>query len=75
MVRIIGPQGETINAERMNFKRATEEWNEYSLDDGTLVRIKLVATSIFRWNEPHPTTGEARFTVRSNNVVSVEPPE
>ncbi len=75
MVRVVGPRGEAIDAERMNFNPTTEEWNEYTLDDGTVIRIKLIATSIFRWNEPHPTTGEARFTVNSDNVISVVSPE
>ncbi len=75
MVRIRGPQGEPIDVEQMNFNLLTEDWNEYSLDDGTIIRIKLVATAIFKWNEPDPVTGETRFTVRSDNVVSVKYPE
>ena len=72
MVRIRGPQGEPIEVEQMNFNPVTEEWNEYTLDDGTVIRIKLVVTSIFRWNEPDPITGVPRFTVHSDNVISVK---
>ena len=54
----------------MNFEAVKEEWNEYLLDDGTRLRVKLVVTKILRTNQIDPE-GNPVYVITSQNVVGV----
>jgi hypothetical protein len=67
--------GEIIRAKILRTKTAKEHWNEYELDDGTMVRIKMEVNVIAEPVDPttggplqNPQTGEpvihANWTVR-----------
>ncbi len=64
----------TIEAEDMEFKTGCEEWNEYQVEDGFTVRIKLVVSSILKTGERDPQ-GNPVYIVQSTNIVKVLPPE
>jgi hypothetical protein len=64
----------TIEAEDMEFKTGREEWNEYQVEDGFTVRIKLVVSSILKTGERDPQ-GNPVYIVQSTNIVKVLPPE
>jgi hypothetical protein len=40
--RILGPDGQEHEAEPIGFRASGEHFNEYLLDDGSILRIKLV---------------------------------
>lgn len=65
--------GKQVEAEKMEFKAVEENWNLYRLDDGTVVKIKLVLSDVFKLPNIDPVTGAAQLIVRSSNVMSVEP--
>ena len=69
----IGPN--QVEAESMGFESVEEQWSRYKLEDGTIVKLKVVVSDIFKLPEPDPVTGLPQLLVRSNNVVSVEPPD
>ena len=67
--------GETVNCEELKFETIKEDWNDYRLEDGTVVRVKTVVAKIFRVldadNNPAFTeTGEPRVLVRWSTLVS-----
>ena len=64
----------SIEAEDMEFKQAREDWNEYQVEDGYSVRIKLVVSSILKTGERDPQ-GHPVYIVQSTNIVKVLPPE
>ncbi|MFQ5777998.1 MAG: hypothetical protein ACE5IP_08320 [Terriglobia bacterium] len=64
----------TIEAEDMEFQTGKETWNEYQVEDGFTVRIKLVVSSILKTNERDPQ-GNPVYIVQSTNIVKVLPPE
>lgn len=64
----------TIEAEDMEFKTAHEDWNEYTVEDGYGVRIKLVVSSILKTGDRDPQ-GNPVYIVQSTNIVKVLPPE
>ena len=57
------------------FETEKEDWNVYRTEDGSRVRIKLVATDIVRLDEFDPSTGEPIYVVRSQNLLGLEVPE
>jgi hypothetical protein len=52
-----------------------ENWNEYLLDDGTVVRLKLVATEALRVEGEFTPDGYPQYIVRSSNVMTGSSPE
>lgn len=63
-----------IEAEDMEFTTVREDWNEYTVEDGFTVRIKLVVSSVLKTNE-RDATGNPVYVVQSTNIVKVLPPE
>jgi len=65
--------GQVVEAEKMEFKPIDEAWSMYRLDDGTVVRIKLIVSEVFKLPAPDPLTGLPQLLVKSSNVMSVDP--
>lgn len=63
-----------IEAEDMEFQTTREDWNEYAVEDGYSVRIKLVVSSILKTGEKD-AQGNPVYVVQSTNIVKVLPPE
>jgi hypothetical protein len=45
---ILGPDGQEHEAEPIGFRSSGEHFTEYLLDDGTVLRIKLVLTEVVK---------------------------
>ena len=69
------PDGSEVEAEVVGFQTAGENWNEYLLDDGTRLRIKLVLTEVLRIADQYDAEGNPAYVARSQNVVAVDAPE
>lgn len=65
--------GQTVEVEKMDFKPIEENWSLYKLEDGTIVKLKLIVSDVFKLPEPDPLTGLPQLLVKSGNVMSVEP--
>ncbi len=59
----------------VGFRTAGEHWNEYLLDDGTVIRVKLIATEILRVDGQYDQRGEPVYVVASTNVTAVSAPQ
>lgn len=59
----------------VGFRSGGEHWNEYLLDDGTVVRIKLVATEVWRIDGEYDSLGNPQYVVTSTNVTAVSAPQ
>ena len=56
--------------EDVDFNVIKEDWNEYSLKDGTKLKIKLVLVKVKRSNK-YDQFGEPLYMVQSQNIVKV----
>lgn len=65
--------GQVVEAEKMDFTPLQENWSTYKLDDGTIVKLKLIVSDVFKLPQTDPLTGLPQLLVKSTNVVSVEP--
>lgn len=65
---------EIVDATPLTFRSSGENWNEYLLGDGTVVRVKLVATEAFRIDGRYDNEGNPLYLVRSSNVMVVSAP-
>jgi len=75
------PKG-MIKARYLKFEVVKEDWNEYKLEDGTVLRAKLVAVNVMRGIDPETgdifyleDRGEPLYNIRHTTVVSVQVPK
>lgn len=73
--KIPGPDGQVVDAVEVGFRTSGEHWNEYLLDDGTVLRLKVVSHQIFRVEGQFDEMGNPAYLIRSQNVVSASSPE
>jgi hypothetical protein len=73
--RIKGPDGQDVDATELSFQNAREHWNEYLLDDGTVIRLKPVATEVLRIDGKFDNEGNPVYVLKATNIVTVSPPE
>jgi hypothetical protein len=73
--RINLPDGSEAEATVMTFQTHGEHWNEYLVDDGSLLRLKPVVTEILRVEGQYDPAGNPAYVVQSTNVVAVDAPD
>ncbi len=69
------PEGPEKEVQLIDIQQANEHWNQYLLGDGTVLRIKLVATEVLRIEGEWDQEGNPIYVVRSSNVLSINAPE
>ena len=52
-----------------------ETWNEYTLSDGTVLRMKTVITQILKIRDETDADGNAIYVVKSGNIVTSRSPQ
>lgn len=57
-----------------DFEVVLESWNTYRLSNGTLVRIKIVATSIIRFDGAKRPDGQSSYFINTQNIIDYLPP-
>ena len=73
--KIILPSGETVDAEEVDISQTSEHWNQYLLEDGSLIKIKLVASKIVRVVDRFDSVGNPIYLINSSNVIAVDSPD
>jgi hypothetical protein len=63
------------DAELVEVNNSSENWNQYLLSDGTLIKLKAVVTEVWRVEGEYDPDGNPVYVVRSGNIVTVNAPE
>ena len=69
------PNGREVEAMGVDFETVKEDWNEYKLEDGTVLKFKTVVSSIIRTEDYDPMTGDPVYHIRSTNILRANVPE
>ncbi len=69
------PDGSTVSGEPIQVVQSQELFCTYSLEDGTLLRLKPVLTEVFKVDDRWDANGEPVYLIRSQNVMVVSAPE
>jgi len=69
------PDGSDHQVEVVGFRATGEHWNEYLMDDGSVVKLKPVVTEIVRVPDQYDGAGNPVYIVQSTNVLAVDAPE
>lgn len=62
--------GREVEGTVMPFQTGVEHWNEYFVEDGTVLRIKLVATEIIRLDGQFDANDDPVYILASSNVMT-----
>ncbi len=68
-------QGRDVDGLEVRFRSNHEEWNEYTLEDGTTLRMKAVVSEIIRLNDEYDQEGNPIYVVKSGNMLVVKAPD
>ena len=63
-------QGRQAEGKPVDFLTRKEDFNEYQLDDGKILRIKMVVTRIIRLEGETAPDGNPVYLIQSQNVVA-----
>jgi len=63
-------QGRQVEGKAVEFLTRKEDFNEYQLTDGTILKIKMVVTRIIRLEEEKAPDGKPIYLIQSQNVVA-----
>jgi hypothetical protein len=63
-------QGRQVEGESIDFLTRKEDFNEYQLADGKILRIKMVVTRIVKLEEERAPDGNPIYLIQSQNVVA-----
>jgi len=72
--RKISFEGAAVDAIPVGLISATENWNEYLAADGAEIRLKSLATELFRL-DLHDIDGNPRYVLRTHQVIVISAPE
>ena len=67
--------GEEVEALPIDINQTNEYWNQYLLDDGTVIKMKLVATKVLRVDSKNDNEGNPLYIIQSTNITSVNAPD
>ncbi len=59
-----------LEGEDVDFQTVKEDWNEYKLNDGTTLKVKLVLVGVKRLKKYQPD-GKPIYVVNTTNVVRI----
>ena len=68
-------QGREVDATEVDFQTRREDWNEYQLMDGSVIKMKLVVSRIFRIDGQYDNEGNPVYQIKSTNVAAVTSPD
>lgn len=68
-------QGKEVDATPVTPTQSNEHWNNYLLEDGSVIRMKLVVTEFLKIDGQYDQEGNPVYAIKSTNVVAVETPE
>ena len=63
-------QGRQVEGNSVDFLTRKEDFNEYQLTDGKVLRIKMVVTRIIKLEEEKTPDGHPIYLIQSQNVVA-----
>lgn len=71
----VNTPGGPVEATELGFRSMGENWNEYLIDDGSVIRLKLVVTEVVRVDGQFDPEGNPVYLVKSANVSAISAPE
>lgn len=68
-------QGKQVEGIEVPIKSSGELWNEYLLEDGTVIRVKVIMTDVVKVENEFDAEGTPVYVIKSTMISSVSAPE
>jgi uncharacterized protein (DUF2126 family) len=68
-MKIRDPEGNLVDAIRVEVEHADDPWMIFHLEDGTTLKIRFVLSDVFRLQDKWTPDGDPVYVARSQNVV------
>ena len=68
-------QGRDVDATEVEFQTRKEDWNEYQLMDGSVIKMKLVVSEILRIEGVYDAEGNPAYYIKSATIPVVNAPD
>lgn len=66
--------GRQVEATAIEVNQSSERWNEYLLEDGTVLKMKLILKKVLRVDGEYDAEGNPIYIMQSTNVSTVTAP-
>lgn len=66
--------GRQVEATPVEASQSSEKWNEYLLEDGTVLKMKLVLKKVLKVEGQYDAEGNPVYVMQSTNVTTVTAP-
>jgi len=66
--------GRSVEAVPVEATQSSERWNEYLLEDGTVLKMKLVLKKTYKIENEYDAEGNPVYVMQSTNVTSISSP-
>ena len=74
--KIVDFQGRKVTAKSLDFNAKSENWQQYELEDGSIVKLKVVLLDVLRLEgEYNDATNEPIYQVMAQQLVTVVVPD
>ena len=74
-MKLRDPNGEIVDADRVKVEQADDPWLIYTLEDGAVLRIKLIVSAVFKVHDRWTPEGDPVYIARTQNVVAIDVPD
>ena len=68
-------QGKDVDATEVEFQIRKEDWNEYQLLDGTVLKMKLVVSTVLRVDGEYDNEGNPAYYIKSATMPAINAPD
>ena|ERR1700733_8447263 len=73
--RKVNFQGQSVDAEVIEFEPEREQWSTYILHDGSTMKIKAVVAEILRLQGVFTPNGDPIYMVQAQQILHVNAPD
>lgn len=73
--RTVDFQGRKVPGEVIEYQTHGENWNQYTLADGSRVKMKIVLLEVVRLEEYNPQTGDPIYIFTAQQITANNIPE
>lgn len=63
-----------VMGQQIDVQTSSESWNTYKLEDGTVLKMKIVLLDVVRLDE-HDLNGNPLYQFAAHQIVSITPPD
>ena len=67
--------GQQVDADAIDVNQSNERWNEYLLEDGTILKLKAVLTNVYRIDGQYDAEVNPMYILQSTNVITANAPQ